>query len=186
MSQGGADQDSADRNPAIGDRTRGPGEAADGTSAVRPIASGTLSSSAAPGSAIRSDPVLTPEPSAVVYQADAMTPGELDALPYGMIQLDTNGVILRYSSAETRLSGLSADACVGRSFFDEVAPCTHVQEFFGRFLQGVQAQQLDAVFSFRFAFVPPKDVRIHMFYSKVTRSVWVKVVALAHEGGGVA
>lgn len=120
----------------------------------------------------------------VIYSADTLSPSELDALPYGMIQLDSNGNILRYSSAETRLSGLTADQCVGRSFFDEIAPCTHVQEFYGRFLRGVEAQQLDAVFTFRFAFVPPKDVRIHMFYSRVTRSVWVKVVegAMAAEG----
>ena len=126
------------------------------------------------------------EQPSVVYRADAMSAGELDALPYGMIQLDTKGVILRYSSAETRLSGMTADACVGRSFFDDVAPCTHVQEFFGRFQQGVRAQQLDTVFSFRFAFVPPKNVRVHMFYSKVTRSVWVKVVAVEHETGAPA
>ena len=122
----------------------------------------------------------------VIYSADALSASELDALPYGMIQLDSSGVIVRYSSAETRLSGLTADQCVGRSFFDEIAPCTHVQEFYGRFRRGVAAQQLDAVFTFRFAFVPPKDVRIHMFYSKVTRSVWVKVVALESAGGGVA
>ena len=133
-----------------------------------------------------SDPVPTTESSSAVYQADAMSPGELDALPYGMIQLDSRGVILRYSSAETRLSGLFADECVGRDFFADVAPCTHVQECFGRFLQGVRSQQLDAVFTFRFAFVAPNDVRIHMFFSKVTRSVWVKVFALEVEGGGVA
>ncbi len=118
-----------------------------------------------------------------VYTADALTPDELDALPYGMIQLDSRGFIVRYSSAESRLSGLTADQCIGRSFFDEVAPCTKVRDFFGRFQQGVQAKQLDSVFTFRFAFVPPKDVRIHMFYSAVTRSVWVKVVDLGTEVG---
>jgi photoactive yellow protein len=115
----------------------------------------------------------------VVYAADTLNAAELDALPYGMIQLDPRGIILRYSSAETRLSGLTAAECVGRSFFDDIAPCTHVAEFYGQFLEGVRRQQLDVVFTFRFAFVPPKDVRIHMFYSKVTRSVWVKVVDLA-------
>ena len=121
-----------------------------------------------------------------VYAADALTAEELDALPYGMIQLDPRGTILRYSSAETRLSGLTADECVGRNFFDEIAPCTHVRDFYGRFRQGVEARQLDAVFAFRFAFTPPKDVRVHMFYSKVTRSVWVKVVALGHGTGAHA
>ena len=117
----------------------------------------------------------------VLYRADELGLDELDALPYGMIQLDSRGVILRYSSAETRLSGLTADECVGRHFFDEIAPCTHVREFYGRFKEGVAAKQLDVVFTFRFAFVPPKDVRVHKFYSKVTRSVWVKVVDLSLE-----
>lgn len=116
-----------------------------------------------------------------LYAADALSSPELDTLPYGMIQLDRQGVVLRYSQAETRLSGLAADACVGRSFFDEIAPCTHVAEFYGRFLDGVRAEQLDVVFNFRFAFVPPREVRVHMFYSRATRSVWVKVVDLGVE-----
>jgi photoactive yellow protein len=75
-------------------------------------------------------PELDQVPVDAVYAADALSVAELDALPYGMIQLDTRGTILRYSSAETRLSGLEADECVGRNFFDEIAPCTHVHEFF--------------------------------------------------------
>ena len=115
----------------------------------------------------------------VLYGADSLGSAELDALPYGMIQLDSRGVILRYSAAESRLSGLSAAECVGRHFFDDVAPCTQVAEFYGRFQDGVRAGRLDAVFNFRFNFRPPRDVRIHLFYSQVTRSVWVKVVDLS-------
>lgn len=125
------------------------------------------------------DTLLTRGADHVVYAADALSSAELDALPYGMIQLDSQGTILRYSSAETRLSGLSASETVGRNFFRDVAPCTQVAEFFGRFEDGVRARQLDAVFNFRFSFRPPKDVRIHLFYSKATRSVWVKVVDLS-------
>lgn len=115
----------------------------------------------------------------IIYAADALDASELDALPYGMIQLDSRGTILRYSAAESRLSGLTADDCVGRDWFHEVAPCTQVADFYGRFREGVRTQQLDAVFNFRFAFVPPRDVRVHLFYSRVTRSVWVKVVDLS-------
>ena len=135
-----------------------------------------------------------PEPHATVshlphdpiYGADALSSAELDALPYGMIQLDSRGVVLRYSSAESRLSGLAADRCVGRDFFHEIAPCTHVADFYGRFAEGVRAQRLDAVFTFRFAFAPPKDVRVHLFYSRATQSVWVKVVNLASQASGTA
>jgi photoactive yellow protein len=120
----------------------------------------------------------TPLSTDALHAADALGSAELDALPYGMIQLDSQGVILRYSAAESRLSGLSAAECVGRNFFTDVAPCTAVAEFEGRFREGVRAGQLDAVFNFRFNFRPPRDVRIHLFYSRVTRSVWVKVVVL--------
>jgi photoactive yellow protein len=129
-----------------------------------------------------------PSESAVdmIYAADQLSTAELDALPYGMIQLDSRGVVLRYSQAEAQLSGRAAATVVGRHFFDDVAPCTHVREFYGRFQDGVAAAQLDTVFNFRFAFVPPRDVRVHMFYSRVTRSVWVKVVTLDSDVGGVA
>ena len=114
-----------------------------------------------------------------IYRADELSSAEIDALPYGMIQLDARGTILRYSSAESRLSGRAAGDCVGRDFFRDVAPCTRVAEYHGRFVEGVRQQQLDAVFTFRYAFDAPVDVRVHLFYSKVTRSVWVKATLLS-------
>ena len=122
----------------------------------------------------------------VIYVADALSAEELDALPYGMIQLDPRGTVLRYSNAEARLSGLSAGETVGRNFFRDVAPCTQVAEFFGRFQEGVRAERLDAVFDFRFSFRPPKQVRVHLFYSEATRSVWVQVVDLGQTAAGAA
>jgi photoactive yellow protein len=127
-------------------------------------------------------PAFLPNQHDVIYDADSLGDAELDALPFGMMQLDEAGTILRYSVAETRLSGLTADECVGRSFFDEVAPCTHVAEFYGRFVEGVAAAKLDVTFNFQFAFRPPRDVRVHLFYSKATRSVWVKVTDIGRSG----
>ena len=121
---------------------------------------------------------LTPNQRDVLYGADALSPDELDALPYGMIQLDAAGVILRYNAAESTLSGMAAAECVGRRFFTEVAPCTHVAEFYGRFAEGVRAERLDATFNFEFAFRPPREVQVRLFYSRATRSVWVRVVDL--------
>jgi photoactive yellow protein len=121
---------------------------------------------------------LMPNQRDVVYDADSLSAAELDALPYGMIQLDESGVILRYSTVETRFSGITSDECVGRNFFTEIAPCTHVAEFYGRFADGVRQERLDVAFNFQFAFRPPRDVQVRMFYSKATRSVWVRVTTL--------
>lgn len=108
--------------------------------------------------------------------ADSMTGAELDQLPYGMIQLDATGRILKFNAVESRLASLPQEQQIGKHFFTEVAPCTKVQEFYGRFKEGVTREELDTSFQFHFAFKQnPRDVTVRLFYSKRTRSVWVMV-----------
>ncbi len=58
---------------------------------------------------------------------------DLDALPYGAILMDDTGRIVAYNDAESRMARLPVEAVLGRNFFTEVAPCTRVKEFEGRF-----------------------------------------------------
>ena len=122
-------------------------------------------------------PALDPNAaSALLESADAMTPAELDALPYGMIQLDASGRILKYNAVESRLASLPQAQAIGKQFFTEIAPCTKVQAFYGRFREGVIRESLDATFQFHFAFKQhPRDVTVRLFYSRRTRSVWVMI-----------
>jgi len=114
--------------------------------------------------------------SALLTAADGMSAEELDALPYGMIQLDAHGRILRFNAVESRLASLPQQQQIGKHFFTEVAPCTKVQEFYGRFKEGVVRESLDTSFQFHFAFKQsPRDVTVRLFYSRRTRSVWVMV-----------
>ena len=107
---------------------------------------------------------------------DSLSPGELDALPFGIIQLDERGVILHYNTFESRLTQLSPGEVIGRDFFREVAPCADVQEFRGRFVEGVARQRLDERFRYHFPFANgPRDVLITLFYSATTKSVFVLV-----------
>jgi photoactive yellow protein len=80
---------------------------------------------------------------------------EIDALPFGLIGVDADGTIEQYNAYESRLSRLSKDRVLGRNFFTEVAPCTAVKEFQGRFERfaaepGEGAESFD--FEFRFPF----------------------------------
>lgn len=80
---------------------------------------------------------------------------DIDALPFGLISVDAAGTIEQYNAYESRLSRLSKERVIGRNFFTDVAPCTAVQEFRGRFDRFVQgtgdaAESFD--FHFRFAF----------------------------------
>lgn len=113
---------------------------------------------------------------ALLEAADHMSPADLDKLPYGMIQLDGSGRILKYNAVESRLASLDQQQQLGRNFFSEVAPCTKVQAFYGRFKEGVVREQLDTTFTFHFAFKQmPRDVTVRMLYSRRTRSVWVMI-----------
>ena len=119
----------------------------------------------------------TPPNTHVLERADVLTEDELDNLPMGMIQLDRTGMVLRFNQAESTLAHVEKSAAIGRSFFDEVAPCTKVQDFHGRFLEGVEKRNLHTVFPYRFHFRDgrQKDVIISMFYSTTTETVWVLV-----------
>lgn len=113
----------------------------------------------------------------VLEQADVLSNEELDSLPMGMIQLDREGKVLKFNQTESELARVAQSEAVGKSFFDEVAPCTKVQTFYGRFLEGVENRKLQTVFDyvFRFRDGRQKNVVISMFYSATTETVWVCV-----------
>lgn len=113
----------------------------------------------------------------ILEQADVLSESELDRLPMGMIQLDPGGKVLKFNRTESDLARVSREDAVGKSFFDEVAPCTRVQEFHGRFVEGVEKKQLHTVFPYLFRFRDgrQKNVVISMFYSASTDTVWVCV-----------
>lgn len=113
----------------------------------------------------------------VLERADVLTEDELDSLPVGMIQLDRDGTVLRFNQTESSLARVEKGEALGKSFFDEVAPCTRVQEFHGRFVEGVQNRNLHTVFPYQFRFRDgrQKNVMISMFYSGSTETVWVLV-----------
>jgi len=58
---------------------------------------------------------------------------ELDTYPDGVIVLSPDGSIVRYNKTEASLARRSADETIGRNFFTDVAPCTAVKDFQGRF-----------------------------------------------------
>jgi photoactive yellow protein len=114
---------------------------------------------------------------AFIFQiVNSISDAELDALPYGVIQLDAEGTVLRYNACEQSLSGLSRQKVVGKNFFKQVAPCTDMQGFCGRFSAGVAAGELHCTFRFHFPFKNnPRDVTITMFYNATHRVTWVLV-----------
>jgi len=98
---------------------------------------------------------VAPESQGLDFGAVArLSPSELDSLPYGLITLDADGRVLQYNDTESRLVGLPKHKVLGKSFFRDVAPCTRLRDFEGRFLElardpgRVRVQTFDFVFRF--------------------------------------
>ncbi|KYF67687.1 hypothetical protein BE04_19080, partial [Sorangium cellulosum] len=100
-----------------------------------------------------------------------MTSQEVDDLPYGFIMLDDEGVVLLYNRYEQRMSRLPSARVVGRNFFQEIAPCTRVEAFLGRF-RALAQQPPGATdrFAFRFHFLHgAQDVFVQLARAPVDR-----------------
>jgi photoactive yellow protein len=107
---------------------------------------------------------------------ESYTRDEFDALSFGAIKLGKDGIILKYNAYEGRLAGRSPAEVVGKNFFTEVAPCTNVQEFAGRFRDGVDSGKLYATFPYRFLFPGNYvDVEITMMSGNDGQSAWIFV-----------
>lgn len=92
-----------------------------------------------------------------------MDDSQLDDLAFGAIQLDENGTILQYNAAEADITGRDPEAVKGRNFFRDVAPCTNIEEFFGKFKEGVRSGNLNSLFEYTFDYqMQPAKVKVHM------------------------
>ncbi|GAC1392944.1 MAG: hypothetical protein NVSMB31_11660 [Vulcanimicrobiaceae bacterium] len=90
---------------------------------------------------------------------------DFDSYPSGIIMMKRDGTILEYNKAEAKLARREGVKTVGLNFWTDVAPCTAVKDFKGRFDQfaaqtGVGVERFDFVFKFAWGF---QDVGITMF-----------------------
>jgi photoactive yellow protein len=70
---------------------------------------------------------------AQLERASELTGDQLDGLPFGVIAVDRKGTIIEYNAYESSLSGFRREQVLGRNFFHDVAPCTAIKDFEGRF-----------------------------------------------------
>jgi photoactive yellow protein len=88
----------------------------------------------------------------------------LDEAPFGVVQIDDDGVVQFYNQYESELSGVDPEDAVGRNFFTQLAPCSGNRLFHGRFKKGIKQGELDERFTYTFTYkMSPTlvDVRMH-------------------------
>jgi photoactive yellow protein len=82
----------------------------------------------------------------------SLTAADIDALPFGYIALAPDGTIRKYNRYEADLARKDPQEVLGRNFFREVAPCTQVREFEGRFRELVSGADAEPALHFDFEF----------------------------------
>ena len=97
-------------------------------------------------------PVSEDKASFDVSSLKTLRADQLDGLPYGLVVLDREGSVLQYNDTESRMARLPKDQVIGRNFFRDIAPCTRVKEFEGRFLHFASGASRATVETFDFVF----------------------------------
>lgn len=108
----------------------------------------------------------------------ALAASDIDSLPFGYIALAADGTIRRYNRFEADLARKDPAEVLGRNFFREVAPCTQVREFEGRFRDFVSGAVAEPAIAFDFVFVfrhGTQRVRIGLVRSPLASEVIVTV-----------
>lgn len=105
---------------------------------------------------------------------DRFTQEELDALPFGVVQLDRRGRVLSINQYATAIADWNDSAAVGLDFFAEVCPAMRVADIVDRMHTGFASDHLDEMFPLT---VMTDDgslqALIRMYYASRTRTMWV-------------
>jgi photoactive yellow protein len=105
-----------------------------------------------------------------------LTEEEFAKLPFGAVKLNREGVILKYNFYDGGSPGPEPWEIIGQNFFTEVAPATNIEEFAGRFHEGIKAGQLDVTFPYRFQSAENRvDVEITLTMDLDGKNAWVFV-----------
>jgi photoactive yellow protein len=76
-------------------------------------------------------------------RVEAMNAEQINALPFGAIRIDADGVVRHYSAREAELSGFGERTAIGRDFFTRMAPCMDSPMVRGRIEKALAERTLD-------------------------------------------
>jgi photoactive yellow protein len=114
-------------------------------------------------------------------KAKRLTGGDLDALPFGVIVVDRTGTILEYNAYERQLANMGNRKMVGLNFFHDVAPCTAIAEFEGRFTTFLDSPGT-SIEPFEFVFPFPRGAqRVNVIFVRTSNDSDRATICVARE-----
>jgi photoactive yellow protein len=100
---------------------------------------------------------------------------ELNRAPFGIIQIDDEGVVQFYNRYESNLSGVDPEEALETNFFTELAPCSNNPLFLGRFKDGVRKEEMDEYFTYTFTYkMRPTLVDVHLYRDEAGNN-WILI-----------
>jgi photoactive yellow protein len=104
---------------------------------------------------------------------ERLSPQQLDALPFGVVRLDAEGLVTFYSRTEGEQSGFRDRRAIGRQFFTQIAPCLSTPERLRRIEEARRAGTLDVTFE-QIGDFDDADRELHVrVFSAAGGGVWV-------------
>jgi photoactive yellow protein len=79
---------------------------------------------------------------------EALPLDHIDQLPFGVIGLDSQGIVRVFNRTEAEKSGFKGRPAIGKEFFIDVAPCMNNSYFKGRIDKAIASGTLDVRFTF--------------------------------------
>ncbi len=117
-------------------------------------------------------------------KAHRLTGGDLDALPFGVIVVDRAGNILEYNAYERELANMGDRKMIGLNFFHDVAPCTAIAEFEGRFEAFLDSEQT-SIEPFEFVFPFPRGAqRVRVIFVRSSNASDRATICVARDSTG--
>lgn len=114
----------------------------------------------------------------------ALSREQLDALPFGVIELDRAGTIVGFNAYEASTVHLNVADLIGRSFAD-VAPCTQVKAFLESVADGFRRGELDQVMRFVFPCHGTMSVvAVRLYLDPARQRLWLFVSRRLRAAGG--
>lgn len=101
---------------------------------------------------------------------EALSQHELDNLPFGVVLLDRQGVILFYSATEARLSGYGMEP-LGKNFFS-YDDCVGIADLRQRIISAMENGRVDLEFAWSTKADVQRDLRIRV-QSARSGGVWL-------------
>jgi photoactive yellow protein len=105
-----------------------------------------------------------------------MSQAQLDTLAFGVIQVDDEGIVKSYNKYESELGNTPIPEALGKNFFTQVAPCTNNRLIYGKFKDGIAANQLESEVGYVFTYkIKPVNVTVQMYRDNLSKTNWILV-----------